>query len=201
MKTSPTSANARFSALVRLLADDGIESTGLEGTHLHLALSALALDLPAFLRTLLVADGTVTMAIEAYYAEPVDVITISQSLEELQVALPTFVSEQGEQVLYREVMLQGRQSNRRYATAYSLIRKSAVGQRLYQALVDEQVGIGTLLRNTAKGSYREILKLRTGGLDVEGDQDQLRVNRTYCVYLDAAPGILITEVFPVSPYL
>jgi len=159
--------------------------------------------LPPFLRTLLVADGTVTMALEAFYDEPVDVVTMNQSSEALATSLPALVIEQGEEVLYREVILRGRQSDCVYASAYSLIRKAAVGQSLYQALVEERVGIGTLLRNTAKGSYREILKLRVGGLgdDLEIGAGELMVNRTYCVYLDSAPGILITEVFPVSRYM
>jgi len=203
--TRPTCADARFYALVRLLASDsadGILPAGLEGNDLHLARERLGIDLPPFLRTLLVADGTVTMALEAYYDEPVDVVTMNQSFEELATSLPALAIEQGEEVLYREVILRGRQSDCVYASAYSLIRKAAVGQSLYQALVEERVGIGTLLRNTAKGSYREILKLRVGGLgdDLEIGTGELMVNRTYCVYLDSAPGILITEVFPVSRY-
>ena len=205
MTTRPTCADARFYALVRLLASDsadGILPAGLEGNELHLARERLGLDLPPFLRTLLVADGTVTMALEAYYDEPVDEVTMNQSFEELATSLPALAIEQGEEVLYREVILRGRQSGCVYASAYSLIRKAAVGQSLYQALVEERVGIGTLLRNTAKGSYREILKLRVGGLgdDLEIGTGELMVNRTYCVYLDSAPGILITEVFPVSRY-
>ncbi len=220
MINDASSVDRRFGALVRLLAIDSAEGAGsaaLEGHDLHLALKGLAFDIPAFLRTLLVADGTVTMAIEAYYAEPVEVVTINQSLAKLPASLPSLHSEKGEEVLYREVMLRGCQSARVYASAYSLIRKAAVGEVLYKELVAERVGIGTLLRNTAKGSYREILKLRSGGLDgelVDGDDqlfdnaavvhenlDHRIVNRTYCVYLDSNPGILITEVFPVSPYL
>ena len=206
MTTRSTSADARFNALVRLLASDSadrISAAGLEGNDLHLARKQLGVDLPPFLRTLLVADGTVTMALEAFYDEPVDVVTMNQSSEALATSLPALVIEQGEEVLYREVILRGRQSDCVYASAYSLIRKAAVGQSLYQALVEERVGIGTLLRNTAKGSYREILKLRLGGLgdDLEIGAGELMVNRTYCVYLDSAPGILITEVFPVSRYM
>ena len=102
MTTRPTCADARFYALVRLLASDsadGILPAGLEGNDLHLARERLGIDLPPFLRTLLVADGTVTMALEAYYDEPVDVVTMNQSFEELATSLPALAIEQGEEVL------------------------------------------------------------------------------------------------------
>ena len=198
MSTETSKSNERYQQLIELLAKEfSVKALPrpLEGGELHLALKRLNVELPPFLRTLLVADGTVTMAIEAFYAEEVEVKTTTQSLEVLPVPLPMFSCDKGEEVLYREVALRGQRSTRVYASAYSLIRKSVVAEELYDELISERVGIGTLLRNTAKGSYREILSIRAGGF---GDGF---VSRTYCVYLDAKPGILITETFPIEPYL
>jgi chorismate-pyruvate lyase len=47
--------------------------------------------------------------------------------------------------------------------------------------------MGDVLRNSARGSYREILDVRA--LDDE------RMARTYTVVFDSNPAILITEVF------
>ena len=224
MKNASADAASRFPALIKLLASEfpsGNMPVALEGSELHRALENLNCVLPAFLRTLLVADGTVTMAIEAYYGERIEVKTISQSLEILPAPFPMLSVTDAENVLYREVILRGCESGQVYASAYSLIRESVIATNLYHELVAKRVGIGTLLRNTAKGSYREILKMRTGGIhgasrksldrlildnsdygsrDEDGAGSEL-VSRTYRVFLDGVPGILITEVFPVSPYL
>jgi len=213
-------AGNRFLALINLLVGEvppGSQAVALEGPGLHAALQGLDRELPPFLRTLLVADGTVTMAIEAYYGESIEVRTINQLAMSLPEAMPMLGVEAATDILYREVILQGSDSGRVYACAYSMIRRSVIADSLYRELVAERVGIGTLLRNTAKGSYREILSIRQGGIADVGDQlitdvshsdedldnsiEKGLVSRTYCVYLDSKPGILITEVFPVSPYL
>ena len=212
MKNSSVDDTSRFPALIKLLAIElpaGNTLLALEGVDLHHALQNLNCVLPAFLRTLLVADGTVTMAIEAYYAESVEVKTINQSLEILRGPFPMLSVADSENVLYREVILRGCESGRVYASAYSLIRESVIATSLYHELVAQRVGIGTLLRNTAKGSYREILNMRSGGIHGASRKnlDQListnseLVSRTYRVFLDGVPGILITEVFPIAPYL
>lgn len=212
MKNSSVDDVGRFPTLIELLAHEfptGNMPVALEGDDLHHELQSLDCVLPAFLRTLLVADGTVTMAIEAFYAESVEVKTINQSLEVLPRPFPMLSVAGAENVLYREVILRGRESGRVYASAYSLIRESVIATSLYHELVAQRVGIGTLLRNTAKGSYREILNMRAGGIHGASrkNMDQLiltnseLVSRTYRVFLDGVPGILITEVFPVSPYL
>ncbi|MFT6434053.1 MAG: chorismate-pyruvate lyase [Candidatus Azotimanducaceae bacterium] len=223
MKNASGDAASRFPALINLLASEfpsGNMPVALEGSDLHHALASLNCALPAFLRTLLVADGTVTMAIEAFYAERIEVKTIRQSLEVLPAPFPMLSVADPENVLYREVILRGCESGQVYASAYSLIRESVIAKNLYHELVAKRVGIGTLLRNTAKGSYREILKMRAGGVhgaslkrqdqlildnsdfgrrDEDGVGSEL-VSRTYRVFLDGVPGILITEVFPVSPF-
>ena len=74
-----------------------------------------------------------------------------------------------------------------YAQASSVLNPSALKPELFAALIKEDVGMGDVLRNSARGSYREILDVRA--LDDE------RMARTYTVVLDSNPAILITEVF------
>ncbi len=191
----------RLSNLVELHA---LESAGsvndtehLEGESLQQAVTLLNQPLLApFLKTLLVTDGTVTMAIQAYYGEPIEVKTLAQSLVKSPGPIKPLKLSAEDEILYREVTLTGAASGRRYASAYSIIKKAVVPEPMFDDLVSQRAGIGTLLRNTARGSYRDILKIRSGGL---GDP-QPCVNRTYCVYLDAQPAILITEVFPLNAH-
>ncbi len=57
-------------------------------------------------------------------------------------------------------------------------------------------GIGVVLRNVAKGSFREVLQLGAGGLMINA-----AIHRTYRVSLNATPAILITEEFPLAAFI
>jgi len=158
--------------------------------------SLLALGpLPGFLRALLVTDGTVTMALEAYFGEVIRIATTHQKQLQLPVAIPALGMRAGDTCYFRQVNLLGEQSNTCFAAATSILNKRAIGDSLFEQLVDEHVGIGVILRNSARGSFREVLRLQRGGLMSDFD-----VNRTYRVSLNGAPAILITEEFPISAY-
>jgi len=61
--------------------------------------------LPPFLRTLLVADGTVTKSLEAWFWEKVKIEPINNQLETLEEEVLGIEVEQGDRVLQREVIL------------------------------------------------------------------------------------------------
>ena len=63
---------------------------------------------------------------------------------------------------------------------------------LFRALTDEDVGMGEVLRNNARGSYREIINIE--------DASSKIAERTYAVYLDRRPCILITEAFIIDNF-
>ena len=119
--------------------------------------------LPGFLRALLVADGTVTMALEAYFDEGVRVSTQLQRPEILPRAIPALNMNASDHCYFRQVRLLGEQSGSCYASATSILNKSAIGDELFEQLVDEHIGIGVILRNFARGSFREVLTVRRGG--------------------------------------
>lgn len=151
--------------------------------------------LPGFLRSLLVADGTVTMALEAYFDEIIRIETVLQEPRVLGADLPALKMKAGDKSYFRRVKLIGEQTGTCYAEATSLLNKNAIGDVLFEQLVDEHVGIGVILRNSARGSFREVLSIHLGSLLAGFD-----VYRTYRVSLGGVPAILITEEFPLDVY-
>ena len=150
--------------------------------------------LPAFLRTLLVADGTVTKSLEAYFWEQVEVENLGQAPVTLQEAIPALDLHAGDTVLERRVRLQGVESGRVFAHAHSLIKLEALPEHLRDDLQQGRIGIGELLRERGLETYREILDV--GHADASAES----LYRTYRIVIQHQPAILITETFPCSVY-
>lgn len=160
-------------------------------------------EVPPFLRTLLVTDGTVTKSLEAYFWEPVSVVPIDQGLRKAEYDVPWLKVASGEDVLTREVKLQGVNSHNVYATAFSIIRPKIIPAFFRQRLLRGEIGIGMLIRDSGMESYREVLEI---GLErfpsFHYDQNSNRMEkikvlfRTYRIVLGGEAAILITERFP-----
>jgi chorismate-pyruvate lyase len=161
--------------------------------------------LPPFLRTLLVADGTVTKSLEAYFWEPVGVEPLQQETTTLLEPVEGLAAAKGDIALLREVNLVGRQSGKRYACARSYLALEQLPKALAEAMVTGGIGIGELLREKGVETYREIISVdfiqrgeaRDSLLELfEGDL----VARSYRIRVGGTPAIVVTEYFPVSLY-
>lgn len=152
--------------------------------------------LPPFLRALLVTDGTVTKILEAFFWEPVTVDTLDQRFEIATAAVPEIEVAPGDRCLIRDARLRGIDTDRRFATAYSLIRAELIPEGFRQRLIDREIGIGVLIRDSGLESYREVLDVALER-DAEGER---RVCRTYRIIIAKRPVILITECFPLALY-
>jgi chorismate-pyruvate lyase len=162
-------------------------------------------DLPAFLRTLLVTDGTVTRSIEAYFWETVNVEGLGQGVIAVDQAVESLELKQGEDVLRRRVRLVGEDSQAVYAHAESLLRLDRLPSELNRELQAGRIGIGELLRERSLETYRELLAfgVETMGPLTEvfpGKDTDLLVTRVYRIALNHQPTILITEKFPLALY-
>lgn len=153
-------------------------------------------ELPPFLRALLVTDGTVTKILEAYFWEPVAVDTVEQRFEAALQPVSWIAVEVGDCCLIRDARLRGVDSGRSFAEAFSLIRTELIPPAFRQRLVDREIGIGVLIRDSGMESYREVMDV---GLDRTADGG-MAVFRTYRIIIDGHPVILITEYFPLSLY-
>jgi chorismate-pyruvate lyase len=159
--------------------------------------------LPPFLRALLVTDGTVTKILEAYFWEPVEVRTLEQAFSAAERSIDPIGVAAGDGVLIRRAQLAGRDSDRTYVNAVSVIRTRLIPAAFRQRLIDREIGIGALIRDSGLESYREVLEI---GLDRPAGRDSSRrgpeetVYRTYRIIIEGEPVILITETFPLALY-
>lgn len=161
--------------------------------------------LPAFLRTLLVADGTVTKSLEAYFWEPVEVVAVSQRTLPSDTGLQEVLVDADTEILSREVSLAGKQSSICYARARSQLVLSRLPQRLVTGLIAGELGIGELLREETVETYREIIHLdyfpaHYSGVLAPAGLDEPQVSRSYRIRVGGQPAILVTEFFPLGPY-
>ncbi|MEY6431451.1 chorismate pyruvate-lyase family protein [Thioalkalicoccus limnaeus] len=167
---------------------------------------SVALDtLPPFLRALLVTDGTVTKILEAYFWEPVNVSTQRQEFVTAEQPIPWVSVAPGDRVLVREAHLRGADRGTLYATAFSIIRTELIPDTFRQRLIDREIGIGVLIRDSGLESYREVIEVDvTTVTDEDIDHEELGTGdllaRTYRIIIGREPVILITEGFPVSRY-
>ncbi len=161
--------------------------------------------LPPFLRTLLVADGTVTKSLEAYFWEAVNVVPQNQSLITLERPLADLETRPGDAVLRREVLLQGERSKTHYAFARSFLLLDPLDAELRAGLEAGIIGIGELLREQGIETYREIVSLDYHSQPPEHDPALTilpfpLVSRSYRIRVAGAPAFLVTEFFPVPVF-
>ena len=160
--------------------------------------------LPPFLRALLVTDGTVTKILEAYFWEPVEVQTLQQEFVTAERPIPWIQVDPGDQVLIRRARLSGVDSRRMYASAFSVIRTELIPESFRQRLIDQEIGIGVLIRDSGMESYREVLEVgidpaKRSAKETATESSDL-IFRTYRIIIDGRPVILITESFPHDLY-
>jgi chorismate-pyruvate lyase len=158
--------------------------------------------LPPFLRTLLVADGTVTKSLEAFFWEQVAVENLGQAPLCLAHSVPALELPAGATVLERRVRLMGMESGREFAQAHSLIKLEALPTHLREDLQQGRIGIGELLRERGLETYREILDVGQSEAmpgAIAGEKLDA-IYRTYRILIQHQPAILITETFPCAIY-
>lgn len=152
--------------------------------------------LPPFLRTLLVADGTVTRSLEAYFWEPIDIIQIELGENNCEEAVDALNLAAGSKALRRKVEMRGRNSGQLYSRADSIIKSDEIPQHWREELISGRLGIGTLISDSGMESYREIMHYDLAHEKrITGE-----VSRSYRIYLKKKPVFLINEYFPVSSY-
>jgi chorismate-pyruvate lyase len=153
--------------------------------------------LPPFLRALLVTDGTVTKALEAYFWEPVVVDTLRQECIAAEAEIPWIEVSPGDAVLVREALLRGGDSQRHYARAFSVIRSALIPASFRERLINREIGIGVLIRDSGLESFREVMEVGVEPQPVDGEA---ALFRTYRIIIDGKPVILITETFSLGLY-
>jgi chorismate-pyruvate lyase len=173
--------------------------------------------LSVFQRVLLITDGTVTHLLEAYAEEPVRVVKLAQSslpagggagqagatlpgpgTRELQLA-------DGEEVLHREVLLQGSATGRNYIHAESVVVASRLPRTLRDGLMLTDEPIGRLLDRHRTETFREVVACGRQAVGARGahfglDAGACAISRRCRVLAETRPVMLISETFPSDAF-
>jgi len=161
--------------------------------------------LPPFLRTLLVMDGTVTKALEAWFWEPVKVVPLKNELTKLTKTVEGLDTKIGDKVLQREVILQGSNSSKIFACARSTVALESLPKEVGLALETGKIGIGELFREKGLETYRELFNINYYLSPPKGDEllahlEGEIVSRSYQIWVNGGASIIVTEYFSVAAY-
>ena len=162
--------------------------------------------LTPFQRALIVTDGTVTRLIEAYTLAPVEVVLLHQAKQTLCTEHTWLELPAGSHVIARQVALQTPATDnytpKTQAYATSLIVPQHLPKGILDGLESDPAGLGGILQNSGLETRRELLwcccetarDLPEAIAHLEGKP---LLSRTYRVFANKKPIMLITEQFPL----
>ncbi len=162
--------------------------------------------LTPFQRGLLVTDGTVTRFVEAYTLEPVEVTLLQQARQTLSAENTWLQLSAGAEIISRQVVLQTLPQEKPspiiHTYADSLIVPQCLPQSILDGLECDKQGLGGLLRRSGLETRRELLwcgievltDLPSAVAHLEGEKF---ISRTYRVFTNQKPLMLINEKFPL----
>ena len=162
--------------------------------------------LTPFQRGLLVTDGTVTRFIEAYTFMPVEVVLLQQTKQTLPAEHLWLQLPAGEAVISRQVVLQTHSPDKSPAITHTYADSLIVPKRLSKCVLggleSNKHGLGGLLRHSGLETRRELLWCGIETLTdlppaIEHLEGETFISRTYRVFADDAPLMLINEKFPL----
>ena len=161
--------------------------------------------IPRFLRALLVMDGTVTKALEAWFWEPVKVVVYHNEVHALKETIIGLEAKQGDAILQREVTLQGSDTSSVLACARSSVFLKSLPKEVGEALEAGKIGIGELFREKGLETYRELFNINYYLSAPKGDAllEHLKgeiVSRSYQIWANGGAAIIVTEYFSVAAY-
>ena len=162
--------------------------------------------LTPFQRGLLVTDGTVTRFIETYTFDPVEVVLVQQKRQTLSSDHNWLQVPAGEEVISRQVTLQTHPKQKVSPIIHTYADSLIVVQRLPKSILNglesDKQGLGGLLRCSGLETRRELLWC---GIETSTDlpaaikhlEGVTFISRTYRVFTDQVPLMLINEKFPL----
>lgn len=157
-------------------------------------------------RFILCTDGTVTRVLEDFAGEPVSVCKLREDLIKATSPSQLLDLDEPEEILARNVLLQGARTGRNFIYAESLLRTDALAPDLLDALFTTETPLGLLLRARRLETFRELVAF---GTEATGDcATHFGVDptapafvRTYRVVWSRRPAVVITEKFPIDGLL
>ncbi len=158
-------------------------------------------DITSFKRVLLTTDGMVTEILEAYLWEQMKVIKLFQDYFTLEDEISSLEVEKGCSVLQRKIFLRGKISQKNHIYAESIIVPDRLNERIRDGLLNSNKPIGLLILENRLETFREILdcgkeKAHDLAVHFKIKKNDFLIFRTYRVFANRLPIMLITEKFP-----
>lgn len=162
-----------------------------------------ASELSAFQKILLTANGTVTSMLEAYSSESIQVVKLSEQLDNIDLQLPNVKLNQEEQVMARKVLLQGKISCRNFIYADSLILINNLAEKFRYELFNTNKPIGQIWSEQKVETFKEIINYGKEPANELASYFNIKPEenvffRTYSVSSQGKITMIITEKFPGS---
>lgn len=159
--------------------------------------------LSPFQRVMLVADGTLTHAIEAWVDEAVSVCKLNETTLHTKEPVPLLQLDHRTELLQREILLKGSDSNRTWLYACSFIVLERISAAFRDDLMISKRPIGKLWRDHRTENYKEIVSCCCHpALELAQhfnlSLQQTLLSRTYRVFNGGKPVMMITEKLPLN---
>lgn len=154
-------------------------------------------------RLLLVNDGTLTDALEMAFLEPIALDKLAIELTDTGDWPEALEANPGMKIMERRILLRGEQTRRPFVYAESWIVLDRLPAGMREKLVGSGTPIGRLWTEYKLETRKEILRFwrqPAGGLGAllgVAAQETL-LARSYRVFRDNVPIMIITEYFPVT---
>jgi len=165
--------------------------------HLFVDLTKLNL----FQRIILTTDGTLTEILEAYLLEKLQVVKLDESMLITTQSILHLELPANQKVISRKILLQGKVSQKNWLYAESIIVLERLEEKFRDGLLKSRIPIGKLWSEHRVETFKEMLALmREPAGEIaehfEMDQQDKLLCRTYRVFSQRRPVMMITEKFP-----
>ncbi|MEM9542551.1 MAG: chorismate pyruvate-lyase family protein [Cyanobacteria bacterium P01_E01_bin.42] len=157
--------------------------------------------LSTFQRVLLTTDGTVTEMLEAYLLENMKVVKLGEGLVSTVKEIPPLKLQRGTPIVERKILLQGKISHKNFLYAKSIIVPERLDEHFQDGLLKTKTPIGKLWLQHKVETFKEIIDSGKEPAGKLADYFLIRPDdkilfRTYIVFTDRKPVMMITEKFP-----
>jgi chorismate-pyruvate lyase len=162
--------------------------------------------LSPFQRILLTTDGTLTEILEAYLFEPLLIVKLSEEIILTTQDIPPLDLKAGSEVIERKVLLQGKISRKNFIYAESVLVHERLELKFRDELLKSQIPMGRLWLEHKIETFKEIIdSSQELAEDLSNyfkiQREDRMLSRTYRVFSNHQPIIMITEKFPENSFL
>ena len=143
--------------------------------------------LSVFQRIILTTDGTVTEILEAYLSEKICLLKLSETIEPVAQENLSLDITQGQEVIERKILLQGKISRNNWVYAESILVPDRLEEKLKNGLLVSQEPMGRLWLEHRLETFKEIVDSAREPAEDLADYFKIKrsdklLSRTYCVF-------------------